>query len=239
MIKNNVGKSKRRSLVVIKCRYTKDLKHAQNQVKYVAERSAELEREQREIFSKDNDRADWKTFSKSLDNKSTRHPSQVKSHHLIITMRRDDYERYGADYKEMVRQTMKNLERDKGMKLDWVAATHMKGKTPHVHVIVKSVGRTDQGRNKRLKIVRDDFRNMRRDMYTLLRENRAHQRMLDRTLLNEYKEIRRREMERQRELQPARTIGSAGKSIAYQLRRMMDEEERNRDYEQRNRGYDR
>lgn len=235
--------SSKRSLVMLRHIYTKDLKHARNQVYYIVNRSQETEREEREVFDASSTNPDWGKFGRELDNRSTRHFKQIKSHHLTISMRRADYDRYGGDYKEMIREMMKNLEREKGMKLDWIAATHMKANNPHVHVIIKGVGVNEQGKTKRLFFKREDYKQMRGSLYSVLRDNRARQRAMERLALREMQELRRAERERmnadrrqQREkVGQVRDVAKVGKSLLSQIRQLMAEEERQREWEQRNR----
>lgn len=230
MAKGQPQKQRRGSLVVLKVRYTKKLNHAKNQVLYIAERSRELEKENREVFSSTEDRADYRAFMDRLDDKATRHPKAVKSHHLIISMKREDFDRYGADYKKIVRETMQGIEREKGIKLDWVAATHPNERNPHVHVIVKAVGKTPEGRNKRFRIDKDEFREIRGDIYRILREERAVRRSIERSILEQAREGRYHTLERQRDAPKAMR---AGQSVANQMRRLIREEEFRQELEQR------
>lgn len=72
-------------------------------------------------------------------------PSNEDLHHLVISLRAEDYDRLGADEKEkqeslkkITRETMRQLEKSVGAdKLNWAAGIHRNTDNPHVHVAVQ------------------------------------------------------------------------------------------------------
>lgn len=218
-----------KGMVFLKVGYTKDLGKAQAHVKYVCFRAKELEYQGREIFGPEKDRDDARAFIKRIDDPATKHSQSVKIHKILISMRQEDFEKYGADYKKIVREAMADMEREKGMKLDWIAATHMKEGHPHVHVIVKSVGKTPEGKNKRLMIRKDEYSRVRGEVYKVLREERGYQRAIDREILHE---LRREQRAR---VMPVRLSLELGQSIAFEIEKIIREEEYQRELEQRSR----
>ncbi|MFB9749897.1 hypothetical protein, partial [Leifsonia shinshuensis] len=110
------------------------------------------------LFDRDKDQSDMRSFYKKIERDSAlKHPNTVKLHKLIVGFHREWYERYNVDYKDMTRYIMRKLEQEKGVKLDWVAAEHLKETSPHVHIAIKSTGEDDRGDTKRLKITREDI----------------------------------------------------------------------------------
>ena len=105
------------------------------------------------------------------NNRALKHDKAVKSHHLIFSLRRVDYDAYkrsGQDYKNIVRSIIGDYEKKHGVKLDWIAHTHDGKKSkehPHCHVIVKAVSDNlgDRG-YMRIKFMADDMKEMRASM---------------------------------------------------------------------------
>jgi hypothetical protein len=72
-------------------------------------------------------------------------PSNEDLHHLVISLKAEDYDRLGADEKEkqeslkkITRETMKQLEKSVGAdKLNWAAGIHRNTDNPHVHVAIQ------------------------------------------------------------------------------------------------------
>lgn len=100
--------------------------------------------------------------------RALKHSKAVKSHHMIFSLRKVDYEAYkrsGRDYKDIVRNIMSDYENKHGVKLDWIAHTHDGEKSqehPHCHVIIKAVSDNlgDRG-YKRIKFQKEDMVDMR------------------------------------------------------------------------------
>ncbi|MFD1394397.1 hypothetical protein ACFQ40_01205 [Kroppenstedtia eburnea] len=155
--------SKRPGRAFIRLRHYKDpginkqgkekTRTTENRVRYITFRSRERDDIQHaDLFSKETDQASiGKFLGKIKQDPALKHPKAWKCHELILSFRREDYDRYGVDYREMTRNVMAELERRKGMKLDWVASRHLKGHHPHVHVIVKATGKDADGKTRRLR----------------------------------------------------------------------------------------
>lgn len=152
----------------------KDIQKVKAHVKYVGFRSKEIEGVQLGFFSKDSENTDYKEFIKRIEtNKALKHPSAVKAHKLVFSLKDKDYEAYkstGKDYKDLIRATLKEYEDRNNVKLDWIASIHEKdgkGNTnhPHVHVIIKAVSdrKDTEGKYKRIFFKKEDYQQMRSD----------------------------------------------------------------------------
>lgn len=75
---------------------------------------------------------------------SANRPQNSDLHHLVISVRPEDYRKLGTNEKERVRslkdigrEAMRGLERLVGSEsLDWVAAVHRNTDNPHVHIAI-------------------------------------------------------------------------------------------------------
>lgn len=75
---------------------------------------------------------------------SSNRPSNEDLHHLVISLRPDDFKKLGTDererrksLREISRGSMRNLEKTVGAEsLDWVAAIHRNTDNPHVHIVI-------------------------------------------------------------------------------------------------------
>lgn len=117
-------------------------------VHYVAHSKVDSTREanEREIF---NSYADQVAVEKANDflksGASNKRPANDELHHLVISLKAEDYDQLGADEKEkqeslkkITRAAMKELEEAIGAdKLNWAAGIHRNTANPHVHVAVQ------------------------------------------------------------------------------------------------------
>lgn len=107
-------------------------------------------------------------LNRVANHRALKHPLATKSHHLIFSLRKVDYEAYkrsGKDYKDILRKVMEDYEKKHGVKLDWIAHVHDGNKAeqhPHCHVIVKAASDNlgDRG-YKRIKFTQVDMKEMR------------------------------------------------------------------------------
>ncbi len=120
-------------------------------VHYVAHSKIDAAREPqaREIFNSYADRLSVEKANLFLKSGASAggaaRPSNEDLHHLVISLRAEDYDRLGADEKErqeslkkITRETMKQLEKSVGAdKLNWAAGIHRNTDNPHVHVAVQ------------------------------------------------------------------------------------------------------
>lgn len=130
-------------------------------LKYIGYRSREhdLEQNTKGLFSEHSDNHNLKKFYESVkEEKGLKHSSTVKIHKMIVSLKREDYELYGKDFKEIARETMKAIEERKGIKLEWVGSVHMNETHPHVHIAIKSIGKElESDANKRLYLDKEDI----------------------------------------------------------------------------------
>jgi type IV secretory pathway VirD2 relaxase len=88
--------------------------------------------------------------SDSVDAKTFAERCAEDRHHFRFIVSPEDAAQM-ADLRVFTRELMKDVERDLGTKLDWVAVEHWNTDNPHVHVLVR--GKADDGRD--LVISRD------------------------------------------------------------------------------------
>lgn len=129
-------------------------------LQYIAFRSREQDRDSETygLFDKNSDNSSLdKFYQKIVDDPALKHSNTIKLHKLIIGFHREWFDRYNMEYKELTRHIMKGIEERKGVKLDWVAAEHLKENSPHVHVAIKSTGVDEAGQTKRLYLYKEDI----------------------------------------------------------------------------------
>lgn len=117
-------------------------------VHYIAHSKTDAEREPktREIFSEFGDAL---TVEKANDflkagTKKAR-PAGDELHHLVISLRAEDYDRLGASekekqksFKEITRHSLEKLKEQVGAnKLAWTAGIHLNTDNPHVHIAIQ------------------------------------------------------------------------------------------------------
>jgi type IV secretory pathway VirD2 relaxase len=93
------------------------------------------------MFDADSGDADAKAFTERCEE---------DRHHFRFTVSPEDADQM-ADLRAFTRELMKDVERDLGTMLDWVAVDHWNTDNPHVHVLAR--GRADDGKD--LVISRD------------------------------------------------------------------------------------
>ncbi len=117
-------------------------------VHYIAHSKTDASREAngREIFSEHADRCAVEKANDFLKNGTGRaRPANEELHHLVISLRAEDYDRLGADekerqqsLKEITRHMLKQLEESVGAdRLAWAAGVHRNTDNPHVHIAVQ------------------------------------------------------------------------------------------------------
>lgn len=129
-------------------------------LQYIAFRSREQDRDSETygLFDKNSDNSSLDQFyQKIVDDPALKHSNTIKLHKLIIGFHREWFDRYNMEYKELTRHIMQGIEERKGVKLDWVAAEHLKENSPHVHVAIKSTGVDEAGQTKRLYLYKEDI----------------------------------------------------------------------------------
>jgi hypothetical protein len=158
------------------------------------------------------------------NHRALKHPKAVKSHHLIFSLRKVDYDAYkrsGRDYKEMVRSILGDYEKKHGVKLDWIAHIHEGEKSaehPHCHVVVKAISDNLGDRGfQRIKFMAEDMKEMRASMELEL-DRFAKYRLLERENMNDISE------------QFGKSFSDVMESIAYDAERKKREGENEREY---------
>lgn len=107
---------------------------------------AAKERNGREIF---NEHSDKTTVEKATDllkkDVGAKRPTNDELHHLVISFKREDYERLGDDekerhksLKEITRHALNEFEKEIGAeRLSWAAGIHQNTDNPHVHIAIQ------------------------------------------------------------------------------------------------------
>lgn len=118
-------------------------------VHYIAHSKLDVEREPdkgREIFNAFADELSVKSANNSIKvGMAKGRPSNDQLHHLVLSLRPDDYRKLGSDdkqrrrgLKEATRAAMHQLEIALGAdRLYWVAAVHRNTENPHVHIAIQ------------------------------------------------------------------------------------------------------
>jgi hypothetical protein len=117
-------------------------------VHYIAHSKLDAAREPagREIFNERADELSARKASEFLKKEIT--PKRVSNdelHHLVISLKAEDFERLGNDeperrnsLKEITRHAMKRLENELGADgLNWAAGVHRNTENPHVHIAIQ------------------------------------------------------------------------------------------------------
>ena len=141
----------------------KDICNLEAHLKYIGFRSRE-KKEDKGFFSRDSNNSNYKDFINRIkDNKALRHPKSIKAHKLVFSLREDEYKAYkrsGKDYKDLIRETIKEYEEKHGIKLDWIASIHEEEGHPHIHVVIKGVSEDRNGKFKRIFFRKEDFQEL-------------------------------------------------------------------------------
>lgn len=148
-----------KSMTFIKVTTSKSVGKVQAHAKYIGFRSREKHQNERGLFDRTKDNgAQYREFVKSLKEKpSLWHSQSNKAFKVVLSWREKDARELGIHseerYKDIARNYVSQLEKDKGMKLDYVGAVHMKDEHPHIHLIISGVGKNkENGRDNRLRI---------------------------------------------------------------------------------------
>ncbi len=146
-------------MTFIKVTTSKSVGKVQAHAKYIGFRSRDKHQNERGLFDRTRDNgAPYKEFVKSLKEKpSLSHSQSNKAFKVVLSWREKDARELGIHsedrYKDIARNYVQQLEKDKGMKLDYVGAVHMKDEHPHIHLIISGVGQNkENGRDNRLRI---------------------------------------------------------------------------------------
>jgi hypothetical protein len=130
--------------------YRTKLSSARNALGYAAFRSDGARQDGSLIFDDRTDSADVKSFMRDLDNDVTRHPKAPKAFHALFSLPTDVHERAGINWPDVVREVMREFEREQGRRLRWIAVEHPDPKHRHVHLIISGASKDMAGRDRRL-----------------------------------------------------------------------------------------
>lgn len=129
----------RQRRVVIKARLIslkgKGFAGAKAHLRYVERDGTTREGGRGQLYGEDSDRIDRGAWLEQ---------SKADRHQFRFIVSAEDGDQY-PDLKSFTRNLMREMERDLGTKLDWVAVDHFNTAHPHTHIIVR--GRDDRGRD--------------------------------------------------------------------------------------------
>ena len=132
--------------------------HLQAHLKYIEYRSRELDetREDRSLFSKDNDHVERQ---EALDD-VMEHTSNSVHYHKIVLSPADDEPI--EDWREWTRDVMSDLEDMQGKELHWYAVSHQNTDHPHIHVVLAGAGEDSEiGEQGPVKLYQEDYQLLR------------------------------------------------------------------------------
>lgn len=168
--------------------YRTSLSSARNALGYAAFRSEGARQDGSRIFDGRTDSADVKSFMRDLDNCVTRHPKAPKAFHALFSLPTDAHARAGIDWPDVVREVMREFERDQGRRLRWIAVEHPDPKHRHVHLIISGASKDMAGRDRRLLLRKPDVERI-KDLVARSLEDRGlqpeHMRQRNRPLLRQ------------------------------------------------------
>lgn len=148
-----------KNLTFMKVTNTKSISKVKAHSKYIGFRSRENHQNERGLFNREKDNGVSHTeFAQRLSERpSLSHSQSNKAFKVVLSWREQDARELGIHdeqkYKEVARNYVENLEKDKGMQLDYIGAVHMKDEHPHVHLVISGVGDDrETGQDRRLRI---------------------------------------------------------------------------------------
>src|SRR5712691_5993453 len=132
--------------------------HLNAHLKYLEHRSRDEQesREDRSIFSKDDDHVNRRD---ALDD-VLEHTSYSVSYHKIVLSPAEDEP--VQDWREWTREVMVDLEESQGMELHWYGVHHSNTDHDHVHVVIAGAGEDfETGREETVKLYPQDYQQIR------------------------------------------------------------------------------
>jgi MobA/VirD2-like, nuclease domain len=123
-------------------------------LKYVEHRRREANesRDERRIFSKDQDVVSCRDAVSDVMHHAH---SQVAYHKIVLSPGEDEHI---ADWREWTRGVMDDLEKKQGRELHWYAVKHDNTDNPHVHVVLAGAGDNQiSGKREAVKMYRSDY----------------------------------------------------------------------------------
>ena len=132
--------------------------HLNAHLKYLEHRSRDEQenREDRSIFSKDDDQVNRRDAVDDVMG----HTSGSVSYHKIVLSPGDDEP--VQDWREWTREVMADLEAEQGIDLHWYAVHHSNTEHEHVHVVVAGAGEDHEtGQREAVKLYQEDYQQLR------------------------------------------------------------------------------
>lgn len=147
------------NMTFMKVTNTKSIDKVKAHAKYIGFRSRENHQNERGLFNREKDiGASHTQFAQRLsERRSLSHSQSNKAFKVVLSWREKDARELGIHdeqkYREVARNYIEQLEKDKNMKLDYIGAVHMKDGHPHVHLVISGVGDDrETGQDRRLRI---------------------------------------------------------------------------------------
>ena len=160
--------------MTVKGNYTRSTRGAKASLRYYLLRSRGPDEPERALWGKAGP-VDRREAYALLDR--YRDPG-VAAHRLILSPSGDEG---GADLRALTRRALRELEKDKGQALHWVAVEHRNTANPHVHVLLCGAGERD-GAPCQVRLGRGDFGRLREEGHAHCREQARERDYLDRAL---------------------------------------------------------
>ncbi len=160
--------------MIVKGNYTRSVPGAKGSLRYYLLRSRGADEPEGELWGQDGP-VDRRDAYAMLDRY---HDRGVAAHRLILSPADDDR---GADLRALTRHLLRELEKDKGQALHWVAVEHRNTDNPHVHVLLCGAGERD-GAPRQVRLERGDFHRLREEGREHCREQAREGDYLDRTI---------------------------------------------------------
>jgi type IV secretory pathway VirD2 relaxase len=137
----------------------KDAKHLKAHFRYIEHRSRDMCRENREdrhLFNKDRDQVNRDEATSDV----MRHTSpSVNYHKLMFSPGPDEPVN---DYRQWMRDVMRDLEEQQDKELHWYASVHANTDHPHVHVVLAGSGEHLQtGKEEPVKLYQETYEHLR------------------------------------------------------------------------------
>ena len=132
--------------------------HLGAHLKYLEHRSRDEQesREDRSIFSKDEDHVDR---SEAVDDVMEHTSSRVSYHKIVLSPADDEPVQ---DWREWTREVMADLGEEQGIDLHWYAVHHANTEHEHVHVVVAGAGEDrETGQESVVALYQQDYQQLR------------------------------------------------------------------------------
>ncbi len=141
--------------MIVRGNYTRQVAGAKASLRYYLSRQRGPEEPARGLWGKDGPLTRQEAYA-LLDRYQDR---GVAAHRLILSPAADAR---SADLRAMTRHVLRELEKDKGQELHWVAVEHRNTDNPHVHVLLCGTGERD-GQLRQVRLERCDYGRLREE----------------------------------------------------------------------------